>query len=80
MGAMTLVQNTSKGYGTHFPKEQQLKKVTILDVDDDAANVKIDATTWIDYLQLARWNGACKIVNVLWEVKSVNRLQKQELK
>jgi len=53
MGAMTLVQNTGKGYGTHFPKDQQLETITILDVDRDAASVKIDAATWIDYLQPA---------------------------
>jgi hypothetical protein len=50
MGAMTLVQNATKGYGTHFPKDQQLEQVIILDRDDDAASVKIDAATWIDYL------------------------------
>jgi hypothetical protein len=75
MGAMTLVQNTNKGYGTNLPKEQQLKEVTILDVDDDAASVKIRAATWIDYLQLAKWNGTWKIVNVLWEVKPAVRPQ-----
>jgi Putative lumazine-binding len=69
MGAMTLVQNTRKGYGTHFPKEQQLEEVTILDVYKNAASVKIDAATWVDYLQLAKWNGEWKIVNVLWELK-----------
>jgi hypothetical protein len=69
MGAMTLVQNTRKGYGTHFPKEQQTEDVTIFDVEDNAASVKIDAATWIDYLQLAKWNGEWKIVNVLWAKK-----------
>jgi hypothetical protein len=69
MGAMTLVQNTRKGSGTHFTKARQLEDITILDVYRNAASVKIDAATWIDYLQLARWNGEWKIVNVLWEVK-----------
>jgi hypothetical protein len=26
------------------------------------------ASDWIDYLQLAKWNGEWKIVNVLWEL------------
>ena len=69
MGAMTLVQNTRKGSGTHFTKAQQLEDVTILDVYRNAACVKIDAATWIDYLQLVKWNGEWKIVNVLWELK-----------
>jgi hypothetical protein len=24
---------------------------------------------WIDYMHLVRWNGAWKIVNVLWELR-----------
>lgn len=69
MGAMTLVQNTKKGGGTRFRPEQQLKEVTIRDIYRNAACVKIDAATWVDYLQMAKWNGEWKIVNVLWEPK-----------
>jgi hypothetical protein len=32
----------------------------------DNAVAKIVASDWIDYLELARWNGQWKIVNVLW--------------
>ena len=69
MSAMTLVQSTRQGLGTHVPKDQQLKEVTILDIYQNAASVKIDAATWIDYLHLVKWNGEWKIVNVLWELK-----------
>jgi hypothetical protein len=69
MGAMTLVLNTRRGGGSRIPKAQQLKDVTILDMYRNAASVKIDAATWIDYLQLTKWNGEWKIVNVLWELK-----------
>jgi hypothetical protein len=31
MSAMTLVQNTKGGGGTHIPKDQQQKDITILD-------------------------------------------------
>lgn len=77
MGAMTLVQNTRKGFGTHFTKVQQLEDVTILDMYGNAASVKIDAATWIDYLQLAKWNGEWKIVNVLWELKPASATAEQ---
>jgi hypothetical protein len=30
--------------------------------------VRIDAGAWVDFLQLAKWNGEWKIVNVLWEL------------
>jgi hypothetical protein len=69
MGAMTLVQGTRRGGGKDTPKERQQKDVTILDVYQNAASVKIVASDWIDYLHMARFNGRWVIVNVLWELK-----------
>jgi hypothetical protein len=69
MSAMSLVQGTRRGYGKQTPKEKQQKDVTILDVFENAACAKIVASDWVDYLQLARWNGRWVIVNVLWELK-----------
>ena len=51
------------------PTEKQEKEVTILDIYNNAASVKVIASTWIDYLHVAKWNGEWKIVNVLWELK-----------
>ena len=69
MGAMTLVQGTRRGGGKETPKDKQQKDVTILDVFQNAASVKIVASDWIDYLHLAKFNGRWVIVNVLWELK-----------
>lgn len=69
ISALSLVQGTRRGGGKQTPKEKQLKDVTILDVFENAASVKIVASDWIDYLHLARWNGRWVIVNVLWELK-----------
>lgn len=69
MSALSLVQGTRRGGGKQTPKEKQLKDVTILDVFEKAASVKIVASDWVDYLHLARWNGRWVIVNVLWELK-----------
>jgi hypothetical protein len=69
MSAMTLVQGTRRGGGKDTPKEKQQKDVTILDVFEGAASVKVVASDWIDYLQMAKWNGRWVIVNVLWELK-----------
>ena len=41
-------------------------KVTILDVDDDIASVKVVSADFVDYLHLARWGGDWKIINVFW--------------
>ena len=69
MGAMTLVQRTREGIGTKIPADRQLKDVTILDRFNNAAVVKIIASDWIDYLEVAKFNGDWKIINVLWELK-----------
>jgi hypothetical protein len=69
MSAMTLVLGTRRGGGTQTPKEKQQKDVTILDVFENAASVKIVASDWIDYLHMAKSNGRWVIVNVLWELK-----------
>ena len=69
MGAMTLVQHTRDGGGKKTPQDRQLKEVTILDHYNNAAVVKIVASDWIDYLEVAKFNGEWKIINVLWELK-----------
>jgi Putative lumazine-binding len=68
-GAMTLVMNTRNGGGKETPKERQEKQVTILDIYENSASVKVVASDWIDYLHMAKFNGRWVIVNVLWELK-----------
>ena len=68
MGAMTLVQGTRAGGGKDTPPAEQRKDVTILDIYQNAASAKIDASGWVDYLHLAKWRGRWVIVNVLWEL------------
>jgi len=65
--AMTLVQNTRRGGGKETAADQQRKDVRILDVFGNTASVRVDASGWIDYMHIAKWNGRWVIVNVLWE-------------
>lgn len=69
MSAMTLVQIVRTGAGTKTPKEQQRKDITILDRYNDMAVAKLIAADFVDYLELAKWNGEWKIVNALWTTK-----------
>jgi putative lumazine-binding protein len=64
--AMTLVNNTRAGGGKETPVAEQRKDVRIFDIFDSMASVRVDASTWVDYLQVAKWNGRWVIVNVLW--------------
>jgi hypothetical protein len=66
--AMALIEGTRAGGGKRTPVERQRKDFTILDIYHGAAVAKIVASDWVDYLELAKWNGQWKIVNVLWEL------------
>ena len=68
MGAMTLVDRTRAGGGKQTPSEKRREEFTLLDLYRNVAVAKIVASDWVDYLQLVRWNGEWKIVNVLWEL------------
>ena len=65
--AMTLVQKTRAGGGKDTPVAEQRKDVRILDIFGNTASVRIDASTWVDYLHVVKWNGQWVIINVLWE-------------
>ncbi len=69
MTASTLVENVRKRGGKKTPPEKQQKDITILDVYENVATVKLVASGWIDYLQIAKFNDRWLIVNVLWEMK-----------
>ena len=70
MSALTLVQLTRARAGRATPEaEERQSDVTVLDVFENAASVKVVAAAWIDYLHLVKWNGHWRIVNVLWELK-----------
>lgn len=73
MTAQRLVQITQMRQGRPTPKEKQQKDVTILDVFENAATVKVVAADWIDYLHVSKFDGRWVIVNVLWEMKPVKK-------
>lgn len=68
MTAEQLVQATAGKGAAGIPEEARREDVTVLDIYNNMASVRIDAGLWIDYLHVARWNGEWKIVNVLWEM------------
>lgn len=67
--AEILIKNTKSGGGKKTPKAQQQKDVKILDIFVGSAVVKVEASDWIDYLQIAKLKDEWLIVNVLWEIK-----------
>ncbi|MFL5619367.1 MAG: nuclear transport factor 2 family protein [Gemmatimonadaceae bacterium] len=66
--AMTLVSNTRRGGGKDIPADKRKSDVRILDMYGNAASVRVQAASWVDYMHMARSNGRWVIVNVLWEL------------
>jgi hypothetical protein len=56
-----------RGGGRDTPPARRRSDVRILDVYRNTASARADMAEWIDYMQLARWDGRWVIVNVLWE-------------
>ncbi len=69
MTAEQLIAATAGGGGRQTPAERRRAEVRILDIFGDAASVRVDADSWVDYLQLGRMDGEWKILNVLWELR-----------
>jgi hypothetical protein len=49
-----------------LPEEKRNIEVTVLDVMEDIAAVKVLSAMYYDYLQMAKIEGEWKIINVLW--------------
>jgi hypothetical protein len=69
MSASYLIERWKSGQGKNTPAENQLKEITILDINGKMASVKLEAASWVDYMHLAKLNNQWVIVNILWEVK-----------
>ncbi|MBA2430991.1 MAG: nuclear transport factor 2 family protein [Chthoniobacterales bacterium] len=69
MTAEKLVEGVRRGGGKKTPPEKQQKDITILDVYEKIAAVKIVASGWVDYLHIAKYDDRWVIINVLWEMK-----------
>ena len=50
----------------HIPKDAP-KNITIYEVLDQTASIKIEAWWGIDFIHLAKFNGKWLIINVLWQ-------------
>lgn len=50
----------------HFTADSKAE-VTILDMTETTASIKLVTPGWFDYMHLAKMNGEWKIVNVLWD-------------
>ncbi|UCC70959.1 MAG: nuclear transport factor 2 family protein [Gemmatimonadota bacterium] len=75
MTAEQLVSGARAGYGTRTPEAERRRDVTILDIYENVASVKVVARDWIDYLHVVKFDSRWVIINVLWELTPEARQQ-----
>jgi hypothetical protein len=64
-----LVELTEQGGGSDAPAEKRVYDPRVLDVYGDIACVRAESYEYVDYLQLARYQGRWVLVNVLFSLK-----------
>ena len=57
----------AKTWNAKKNRDLSIKKVEVFDVADQTASAKVTAMWGIDYLQLAKYEGRWKIINILWQ-------------
>ena len=78
MTAEQLIGYAAGGGGRQTPAEKRRTEVRILDIFGNAATVRVDADSWIDYLQVGKVDGDWKILNVLWELRPEVKAKRME--
>lgn len=61
-----MVEYTAGGGGKDAPRDELVYDVTILDSFKEVVTIKVAAYDFVDFLHLAKLNGAWKIVNAIW--------------
>ena len=69
MTAAQLIEGTRKGGGSGMPASQRRSDVQITNIFGNAATVRIDAASWVDFLHVGKVGDRWVIINVLWEMR-----------
>lgn len=59
--------NLARTWNKDGKRDTSIKEVTVLDVLDQTAAVKVTASWGVDYMLLAKYNGTWKISQILWQ-------------
>jgi hypothetical protein len=68
-GQMTYAQllDVARTWNKDRARDTSIKEVQVLDVLDQTATARIRASWGIDYMQLAKFDGTWKIINIVWQ-------------
>jgi hypothetical protein len=61
---------------TKFPTKPY-NQITVLDIYNRIANVKLVSDNWVEYLHLIKLDGKWSVINLIWQHKDINRYPKE---
>ena len=75
LSALALVQGTrnARNYLKDRDRTTLKREIQVLDINRETATVKAYMEEWIDYMHLVKVEGQWKIINVLWELNTVDK-------
>lgn len=59
--------DVARSWNKDKKRDTSINKVEVLDVLDQTATAKITAQWGVDYMQLAKFDGTWKIINIIWQ-------------
>jgi hypothetical protein len=62
---LEMVREVRANGPSDLPVSERKEQISVLDITDDMASVKLVAGHWMDYMTLSKWNGEWKIVSVV---------------
>lgn len=62
---LEMIEEVRANGPSDLPVSERKEQISVLDITDDAASVKLVAAHWMDYITLLKWNGEWKIVSVV---------------
>jgi hypothetical protein len=62
---LEMVQEVRANGPSDLPLSERKEQISVLDITDDVASVKLVAAHWMDYITLSKSNGEWKIVSVV---------------
>ena len=61
----SMLAGVRSGSGLKIPASERVRKIEVLDVYKNAANVKVTTGRWVDYMLISKFDGQWRVLDVV---------------
>lgn len=61
----SMLAGVRSGSGLKIPSSERVRKIEVLDVYKNAANVKVTTGRWVDYMLISKFDGQWRVLDVV---------------